>query len=239
MKGLPAEPTIADVATGTGLFAIEVAKQLPKAEVHGLDISSKLFHEQSKLPKNVRLGTYDIHNAPSLEHQSKFDLIHVRLIVSGMQKDDWAPAVDHLLSMLKPGGWIQWEEADYPNADFQRGNPGSKTEAVDKFAFAWRDASLEKFRHGYNTLPGIMRDAGMVDVSPDIVASDRLAETRRRTTANSLEIAGIGNRVIADRGLPGAMSHETIGTLEKAAWAELDLGVYVRYQIHVNMGRKP
>lgn len=239
LQRLPPKPTIADIGTGTGLFAIQTARQLPAATLVGLDISDKCFHPASALPGNVTLGTYDIHQPPPPALQDKFDLVHVQIIVAGMQPEDWAPAVQHLLAMLRPGGAIQWVECDYPAARFCRGTPGSSTAAADRFGFAWRDALLAKFSHGFNTLPGIMRDAGMQDVASDMVASDRVAETRRRLTVNSFVIAGIGNRAMAERKVPGAMTVEEIEKAEKAAFEALDTGVYVRYDVWINMGIKP
>ncbi|KAL9059750.1 MAG: hypothetical protein Q9162_001051 [Coniocarpon cinnabarinum] len=238
VKRFPPNPTIADVGTGTGLFAIQASQQLPNASFHALDISDKLFPPQSKLPQNVHLGVYNIHDPPPPQYQNKFDLVHVRLIVAGMQPNDWAPAVQHLLQMLKPGGAIEWEECNFVNATYFRGAPGSSTEAAGNFGFAWRDALLEKFKHGWSTLAGIMREAGMTDVFEDVVASDRVPETRRRTTVNGFAIAGTGNRAMADRGIPGFLSHERVDALEKAAYASLEGGVYVRYDIHVHIGFK-
>lgn len=46
-----------------------------------------------------------------------FDVIHLRLLVLGLPKDTWELACRNLLQLLKPGGWLQWEEADFGYVD--------------------------------------------------------------------------------------------------------------------------
>ena len=51
---------------------------------------------------------------PVPEHlQATFDVLHLRLLVLGLPKGTWEVACKNILSLLKPGGWVQWEEGDF------------------------------------------------------------------------------------------------------------------------------
>jgi hypothetical protein len=45
--------------------------------------------------------------------EATFDVIHLRLLVLGLPRNTWKLACENILSLLKPGGWVQWEEADF------------------------------------------------------------------------------------------------------------------------------
>ncbi|KAL8917659.1 MAG: hypothetical protein Q9172_005740 [Xanthocarpia lactea] len=47
------------------------------------------------------------------ELRGKYDVVHVGLLVFVVDKDDPVPILDNLLALLKPGGYLQWDEADY------------------------------------------------------------------------------------------------------------------------------
>lgn len=51
---------------------------------------------------------------PVPEHlQATFDALHLRLLVLGLPKGTWELACQNIFSLLKPGGWVQWEEGDF------------------------------------------------------------------------------------------------------------------------------
>ena len=51
---------------------------------------------------------------PVPEHlQATFDVLHLRLLVLGLPTGTWELACQNILSLLKPGGWVQWEEGDF------------------------------------------------------------------------------------------------------------------------------
>lgn len=107
-------PQIADVACGTGIWAVEVAEKWPKAFVTGLDISKAQFPPEWTLPANIRLDTLDLLGEIGSEYHSKFDVVHVRLLLTAGPLTDprnWTKAFSKL---LKPGGYLQWEDIPYP-----------------------------------------------------------------------------------------------------------------------------
>jgi hypothetical protein len=42
-----------------------------------------------------------------------FDVLHLRLLILGLPTGSWKTACENLFQLLRPGGWIQWEEADF------------------------------------------------------------------------------------------------------------------------------
>jgi hypothetical protein len=108
---------VADIATGTGIWLEEVCTQLSSqeigpSEVHrrfdGFDIST------AKFPKDGK-GCYALQDVlkpfPSQYH-GLYDLVHVRLLLAAIKSDQYLETVRNLMALLKPGGYIQWEEFD-------------------------------------------------------------------------------------------------------------------------------
>ncbi|GAW18549.1 hypothetical protein ANO14919_080250 [Xylariales sp. No.14919] len=107
--GSKSSPRIADVCTGTGVWAVSVAKQLPNAHIHGFDIDTSKFAKN--LPPNVRLQHGDVFEPFPSELLGKFDLVHARFLVSLLRKEDWVPVARNFMTLLRPGGWILWEDS--------------------------------------------------------------------------------------------------------------------------------
>ncbi|KAK6401114.1 hypothetical protein LTR95_019227, partial [Oleoguttula sp. CCFEE 5521] len=109
---------IADVATGTGAWLLDLAA-MPEHARHtyiGLDISSAQF--PATYPSNVTFGGLNIFDLLPAEYHSYFDVIHVRLLVLGLAGEQWHTTARNLLAMLKPGGYLQWEEADFAHPTY-------------------------------------------------------------------------------------------------------------------------
>ena len=104
---------VAEVGTGTGIWLLEVAKQLPStAKFTGFDISADQFPHEAWLPGNVTFSVADASKPPASEFQGKFDVVHLRLFSLVVENNDPTPFIDHCLSLLRPGGYLQWDEYD-------------------------------------------------------------------------------------------------------------------------------
>ncbi|EPE35888.1 S-adenosyl-L-methionine-dependent methyltransferase [Glarea lozoyensis ATCC 20868] len=110
---------IADFATGTAIWPIEVAQLFAenypdvKVKVYGTDISSAQFPAGESVPHNVELKERDILKAFKERHFERYDFIHVRALVVVLGDDQWKEVLENLHKCLKPGGWIQWVDADF------------------------------------------------------------------------------------------------------------------------------
>ncbi|KAI1267655.1 hypothetical protein F5Y18DRAFT_443405 [Xylariaceae sp. FL1019] len=215
---LPRTPRVADIGTGTGRFLL-LRESYPYAKLDGTDV-------------------YDAKQSPPSDLHGKCDLVHVRMLVAAMLRGDRDTVVRNLCQLLKPGGFLQWEESDFIYCRYIRANVDSRVESARLMGYSFRDALRLRFSHGWFTLPNKMRDAGLTTVQSDIVSSDRLAETRKNTTLNAMQAIFSWARLMIERGIPGSMSPEELGSMEKKIYEDFESGCYVRYDIYVACGQK-
>lgn len=109
-------PSIADVGTGTGAWLADLARDLsPTSSFYGFDIDASKFAPAENLPSNIKLETGNALEPPPEQHHGKYDVVHVRLLKYALKKDDWEIVARNVFALLKPGGWILWEETGYPS----------------------------------------------------------------------------------------------------------------------------
>lgn len=146
-----------------------------------------------------------------------------------------------MLELLKPGGWIQWDEGDHYNSRQVRGSEKAALstisflkKAADKFA---TDCG-ERLKYGWSTLPTIFREEGLEGVETDVVSIDRVVETREMWTASGM--IGIFGwlRSVAGLGGEGVWSLEEIDVVEEGVRRDIRSGGYSRFEIYVSWGRK-
>ncbi|KAK8040713.1 hypothetical protein PG991_000501 [Apiospora marii] len=236
---LPSIARVADVGTGTARFLLHLQPTYPDAVLEGFDISSALYPPPDTLPPNVSLSVRDMKEPFPAEMHGKYDLVHVRMVVAAMLPEEWEPTVWNLVQLLKPGGFLQWEECDFINAEYLQINPDCPVEKTRGIAEQFRTALWTRFQNGWNTLPRQMRAAGLEPIVTDVVESDRVPETRKKVTAGILNLCFTWARLMAERGAPGAMCSEQLDGLEKEVSDEIESGCYFKYRIHVACGRKP
>ncbi|KAL4971743.1 S-adenosyl-L-methionine-dependent methyltransferase [Aspergillus desertorum] len=106
---------VADVATGTGIWLWDARKLLigrageSPRYFHGFDISPAQF---PPAPDGIEFTVQDIFNPFPVEHHSRYDLVNVRLLLTALPESEFEKAVQNLLTILKPGGYLQWVEID-------------------------------------------------------------------------------------------------------------------------------
>ncbi|CAK1367752.1 unnamed protein product [Cercospora beticola] len=126
---LPSEPRtpseaepflIADVGTGTGIWStsLSLSGMLPsQARIEGFDIDLAQTPPKAWTPANVSWRTLDILKEPSTADGSlslvgRFDVVHVRLLMLIVQNGDPMPLLRRLMALVKPGGYLHWQEYD-------------------------------------------------------------------------------------------------------------------------------
>jgi len=119
---------IVDVATGTAIWPLDVAYECPDAEVDGYDISLDQCPRKEFMPRVRKLGTWDIFEDPPAEMQGQYDIVHVRLVVFVVKGNDPRPIIRNMMKLLKPGGYLQWDELDLSGSHLERGS-GNDVEA--------------------------------------------------------------------------------------------------------------
>ncbi|KAG6988944.1 hypothetical protein G7Y79_00067g095590 [Physcia stellaris] len=113
-KGL----SILDSATADGHFLRSLSLANPHSTgstYTGTDITASYFPPET--PPDTTYVVHDITQPyPAAFPNRPFDLIHQRLALPGCGPASMKTAVERLVAMLKPGGWIQLIEAD-PESD--------------------------------------------------------------------------------------------------------------------------
>ncbi|OQO14294.1 hypothetical protein B0A48_01170 [Cryoendolithus antarcticus] len=206
---------IADVATGTGAWLLDLAA-MPEHARHtytGLDISSAQF--PATYPSNVSFGVLNIFDPLPAEYHSSFDVVHVRLLVLGLAGEQWHTTARNLLAMLKPGGYLQWEEADFAH-------PTHVLAVLQPHGRMMDEATQ---------LPEICRQAGFEELEERVVGSDAVEEWRERFMRIGIKaFAGI----LKIAGLEEAKRVKVVAEAETA----VDEGNWGKTDFHIVVGRK-
>ena len=113
---LPKHAWIADVATGTIIWLIDLAKEVDDSHLDGFDIVLDQAPPRQWLPVNIELRTWDIFSEVPHAFMEKYDIVHVRLLLFVVKDSDPCPILRNLIKMLKPGGYLQWDDYDSVNA---------------------------------------------------------------------------------------------------------------------------
>ncbi|KAH8655276.1 S-adenosyl-L-methionine-dependent methyltransferase [Xylariales sp. PMI_506] len=105
-----------DVATGTGLWAIEFAERYPSSFVIGTDLSAIqpiptvlncVFQKDDAEDEWVfRASTVDGH-----ESRMMFDYVHLRMVSSCF--NDPRTVMKHAYDSMSSGGWIEYQDAEF------------------------------------------------------------------------------------------------------------------------------
>ncbi|KAK6213632.1 methyltransferase domain-containing protein [Colletotrichum tabaci] len=161
LNGLPA-PRVAEIATGTGIWLRDMAARLPaSAELRGVDMDATKFPRAAELPPNCAMMQHNALRPFPEPMLGTFDMVHVRLIALGMKKGDWEALARNLFTLLRPGGYLHWEEV----ADSSwKCLPPSR--AFDEWK---RTVALWAIRVGRDPLmparlPLVLRNCGFTDV---------------------------------------------------------------------------
>ncbi|CAI6336597.1 unnamed protein product [Periconia digitata] len=108
---------IADLGCGNGVWltslATDPAWQTKTVSFHGFDIQRTHYPAATNLPANVTLGYMDVfaEDIPQ-EHIGVYDVVHVRAFASVVKHGDPVPVLTTSFKMLKPGGYLQWDDLD-------------------------------------------------------------------------------------------------------------------------------
>ncbi|KAF5855631.1 hypothetical protein ETB97_008854 [Aspergillus alliaceus] len=104
---------IAELGTGTAVWLFDLARGLPPTvQLHGYDISDRQYPPKDLWPPNVALGLMDSLTDPPPSLKCQYDVVHLRMWASNLGQRDTTTLIQHIKHLLKPGGYVQWEDAD-------------------------------------------------------------------------------------------------------------------------------
>lgn len=98
---------ILDLGCGTGIWAIDMADEFPRASVFGVDLSPI---QPDWVPGNCRFHVDDYEDEWTYRDDEKFDYVHGRAISGTVA--DWPEFYRQVRTHLKPGGWCEMQEYD-------------------------------------------------------------------------------------------------------------------------------
>lgn len=86
---------------------------MPKSKLYGFDIQPAHFPAKSFLPDNVDLTEANVLTGQIPEKWlGTFDIVHIRAFASIIKNNDTSPILKVVTSLLRPGGYVQWEESN-------------------------------------------------------------------------------------------------------------------------------
>ena len=239
---------IADIGAGTGIWLLDVAKSLPPTcQLTGFDISSSAFPPTQTLPPNVSFQIQDMLLPFPASEIGSYDVVAARFLSVAMTRAEWALAIKNVMTLLKPGGWLQW--IDSCNFTLYNSVAGSSRAACQEIY-----DGLEPFRTKDDVVIGMMmrepknirredvfRKLGLMDVHEDVFSTDRLQDPelqlRDKGTRNAIVCyVGCLQSLVGVEG--SGWSKERIERLKEEAMKEVDEGVYHTLDQVCIVGRK-
>lgn len=106
---------VADLACGNGIWLNELCSTLTRANISaqldGFDINPINFPNPTCLPTSMSLKQLDILAKPfPVELIGVYGIVHIRAFASVVSSGDFTPILFVASQLLKPGGYLQWEE---------------------------------------------------------------------------------------------------------------------------------
>lgn len=99
---------VLDAGCGTGIWSVEMAKDYPKSDFTATDINNVFDNTIVNLPTNVRFMLANTLDLPF--EDDTFDYVFQRLQLGSFREKEWPQALQQLIRVTKPGGWIELSE---------------------------------------------------------------------------------------------------------------------------------
>ncbi|KAL8936369.1 MAG: hypothetical protein Q9211_004219 [Gyalolechia sp. 1 TL-2023] len=229
---------VADIATGTGIWLLDFARQHPRAaRLDGFDISLDQVPSAARLPSNVSFHQFNVLEQPPDDLVERYDIVHVRHLNVIITNNDPTAVLGHLLAMLKPGGYLQWGEFALRNLRIVKANQDSSSTHLERLRRMYeRFFSIHKASWP-ERLGDVFKEAGLQEVAFEGKwTDDAYLDYHMHTILLSLEEANdrIPN---AGKATAGEIA-ELRAELAKAA-AETREGAVMAVESVIAVGRKP
>lgn len=220
---------IADIGCGTGLWLLEVSDLLPNATLVGFDNNISQAPPQAWLPKNVELRQWDMMTEIPEGFEGTFDFIHMRLLILAAE-DNVQPLVQNVMKLLKPGGWMQWDELDWqrPSVKDAAGQGGHENSALAKIGQLMK----ERASHDWVVnMDEMLMKSGFENVQRHSILNDK----KMWKFATDLTIV-LWEEILA--GLKGSQQFGSYEKVVRGMSAEAGKGMALDLPMHVTLAKK-
>ena len=233
----PHPEAVLDLGTGTGIWAIQFAKQYPDCRVIGSDLS--LIQPQGVTP-NVEFIREDA-EGDEWTYKCSFDYIHARMFSPFLV--DIGKVMRNVFEHLKPGGWIELQEMAHETMSSDGSLDGTAFKTISS---TWTAIMAKNGQNPWVTanLKQIVTDAGFTNVVEHVQympigawpKDPRYREIGRWHAVNFYKALGAAVKALVHSGMTeGQVKH-----LVAEAQEELRSGKMHAYQLYyVVYGRKP
>ncbi|KAG9258505.1 S-adenosyl-L-methionine-dependent methyltransferase [Emericellopsis atlantica] len=232
---------IADVATGTGIWLLDLAKKLPETtQFYGFDISEEQFPATDKRPGNVSLHKQNVLQDFPEEYHGSFDLVAVRLITAGLRPENWSTAVENVTKLLKPGGYLQWIEPLHGNFRLYNLKPGAPNAAARTAVGHFLTGYNNAIPPGPETLPQLCDKHQLEDLALEVYPTDHYHDHEKVKTQSKDFLRGACTAMmplmVGDES-EGRTKEQIEEAFERAAH-ELDGDIYIHSEMQFIVRRK-
>ncbi|KAJ5218125.1 uncharacterized protein N7498_000224 [Penicillium cinerascens] len=238
---------IADVGTGTGLVANpserrkiwlrELADVLPSTcQLDGFDLSDTMFPSK----ENISFHHQNLLELFPDEYLGKYDVANVRVMIAALSSNEWEVAVRNIITLLKPGGYLQWVDCAAHEV-VVKGVPEGKraTNAQHGIDLIQRTMISAGKTPNLVALCGTFQKSGLESCEERIYTLDN-PETRENLTLTV--VTGIQHILTAALNLDKLDEMQTIDQimeLKEAILSDLhNVPCYYFFDVHVVVGRK-
>ncbi|KAF2686773.1 hypothetical protein K458DRAFT_297194, partial [Lentithecium fluviatile CBS 122367] len=136
---------VADIACGTGIWLVDLAKHAPKSvQLDGFNISTAHFPPKDELPTNVNLMQMDTTTAIPDRLVGRYDVVHSGRTTFYILNEDPSLHLRNFVALLSfwygPGGYLFWDELDLGAVHPRASDPSISYDCADKmeaFGRAW------------------------------------------------------------------------------------------------------
>lgn len=219
---------------------IDLASKSSHVKLVGLEMSASQF--TSSVPSNCESQLLNILEPVAEESQGQFDVVHIRLLIVGLAGEDWDAVARHAIQLLKPGGDLQWCEADFENMDMLQTKGGSSRVAHEDLSHFILDVMQKhgKLAGDVGRLCEAVWRAGFQNCSEDLVSSDRWPDMRRESSDIEHAVVTSIARALANLKDEHTKTEQDVKDLCRRCDDEVaKSGPYWRSNIKVVVGQKP
>ncbi|KAG8951249.1 hypothetical protein FRC04_006488 [Tulasnella sp. 424] len=109
-------PAVFDIGTGSGIWAMDMAREFPHAEVVGIDLAPPTLHSEG-IPNNCRFEVDDA-NLDLSHYADCFNVVHMRNIAQGIR--NYKDTIHRVAQTMRSGGVLLLSAGSYSFFDERR-----------------------------------------------------------------------------------------------------------------------